>query len=339
MVADIPLQKELFKIRLNEPLYSEADNIKALPIPKGIYKGLVPSVIGNTIRINVGTDNMNLAVIHTANNFSITFQSVEEYVLDFTGHTQYPAWIVLEAIYTTSSETTGRIFVTTVTPSAELVKICKVLDSSLSLDLSIASRDFGLIPGTNIKAVSDTSSIGSDPRYARVDHVHQGVKSVQAGSNITIDALGNGDYRINATMTPTNSVPKVIVNGKYLASPQPRGSALSLTFDGTNSGFTLAKSDSGLITKPCIGVLVTDNPPTGSTIDVLVNGEANIAGAVFNPTVNNGDVGKAFYVSSIAGKLTISSSVNPMQRVGVIKQISGSDVICIINPSLDVFSF
>lgn len=338
MVADIVLQRELFKIRLNEPLYSEADNIKALPIPKGIYKGLVPTKVGNTIKLGVGTDNMNLAVIHTVNNFSITFHSIDEYTLDFTGHTQYPAWIVLEANYTTSADTTGRIFVTTVAPSLELVKICKVLNSNLDFDISIDSRDFGLIAGVDVKDVSNIVSAGSDPRYARVDHVHKGVRSVQAGTNISIDALGNGDYRINATVTPTSSVPKVIISGKYLASPKPKGTPLTLTWDGSNSGFTLAKADSNLIVRPCIGVLVTDNPSTGSTVDVLVNGEADITSAVFNTTITNGDVGKAFYVASVDGKLTISNSVNPMQRVGVIKQV-GASIICIINPSLDVFSF
>lgn len=330
MATEVILQKELFKVRLNEPLFSEAVNLKALAIAKGIYSGLVPSKVGNTIKIGIGSDPRNLAVVHTELGYSITFVSVDEYTIDFTGHTIYPVWIVLEAVYDTVNETSGRIFATA-NPQPWHVVICKVLNSNLDIDFD--TRTTGLLPGVGVKDVDSNNNDGIDNRYARVDHVHRGVKKIIAGNNITISpTTGVGEVTIASNITISNPT---VITGKILGSNFRYGTPLSLTYSAPNKGF-VPSSTTTLVDNPCIGVLITDQPANNTDVDVGILGQYNVHNSVFTSTITDAHIGKPMYIASgTSGRFTlIPPSV--MQRIGVIKDISGTDVICVINPSLDV---
>jgi hypothetical protein len=342
----ISLLDSLFFIRKNESLFSQADNTKLLPLQVGIYKGFVPSAIGsNKLRISIGSDDINLAVIKTDTGYSLTFKSVDQYDLDFTGHTVFPVYVVLEGSFDLVNPTSGRILtVSAVQPHH--VKICKVTGiSGGNVTFTVVEgvdRDVGLLPAVGVPlAVNDTANVGSSIRYARADHVHEGVHRIIAGSSkvVITPSSGLGDVTIDVNIAAVTEVPSVVTTSVYRDTVSaPRGTPVSYKKVGTNKG--VVRSDSAtLATFPCVGLLKTNNPTTGSSVDIVTNGEAVANIAVFNVAPSDSDIGKPVYVASGLGKLAFGAApaIGAVQRVGFIKDVVGSDVTITVSVSPDVF--
>lgn len=127
------MAEESVKLRFQEPFASDAINKKHTGIiPAGIYRGYEPNPQPN-FQLFVNTDgvsNDSAAVVETTTHYNLTIRTEQQLVLDFSGHTTFPVYVVLRAEYTFSphpfsGSTDSKVVTTQVTQPGD-VKICKV---------------------------------------------------------------------------------------------------------------------------------------------------------------------------------------------------------------------
>lgn len=197
-------------------------------------------------------------------------------------------------------------------------------------------RDIGLVGADSVAAISATGSAGVSRRYARGDHTHEGVRQIIAGTGISITPSGGkGVVTVSGAGGPV-IVDKVQTTAKFLESVTGvrYGTPLAFKFVGSSGCVRAVNSD--LHNFPCIGLLITDTPAVNAVVDIVLYGVFAVHNSVFSRTITNADIGKPVIVVS-TGRLVpdIISSGN-LQRVGVIKDISGVDIIVAVNPDLTV---
>lgn len=140
-MPSITLSNDYVKMRVLEPSVPRALNQRSLGLPRGVMLGFTPVV-------SPGNDVLTLAVDPVENFSLVKVGSTDERVnvdiftdqnlqLDFTGHTQWPVYVVASAVYTQGQVTQGRIEtrLTTATAPNE-VNICLVDKPAANLVVS-----------------------------------------------------------------------------------------------------------------------------------------------------------------------------------------------------------
>jgi hypothetical protein len=135
-MANFPLfqmAEESIKLRFQDPFASDSINKKSTGIvPAGIYRGYDANPQANfQLFINTdGVENDSVAVVETPTHYNLTVRTEQQLVLDFSGHTTFPVFVVLRGEYSFSAHpfggSTDAKVVTTAVPQAGDIKICKV---------------------------------------------------------------------------------------------------------------------------------------------------------------------------------------------------------------------
>lgn len=168
-MANFPLfqmAEESVKFRFQEPFGSQAANLKdAGIIPPGIFRGYEPNPQPNyQLFINTdGVNNDSVAAIETPTHYNLTIRTEQQLVLDFSGHTTFPVFVVLRGNYSLSphpfSGNTDAKIVTTQVIQPGDIRICSVTGigalNAPIVDVSLADRNGGylLTPGGNLARV------------------------------------------------------------------------------------------------------------------------------------------------------------------------------------------
>jgi hypothetical protein len=131
------MAEESVKFRFQEPFASDAINKKSTGIiPSGVYRGYDPNPQPNyQLFINTdGGSNDSVAVIETPTHYNLTIRTEQQLVLDFSGHTTFPVFVVLRANYSLtphpfSGATDAKLVTTQLVQSGD-VKLCQVTSIS-----------------------------------------------------------------------------------------------------------------------------------------------------------------------------------------------------------------
>lgn len=148
------VDKENIKIRWGERYVSAALNERMMGIPPGIYRGFNPVVVGNTVELQVNSemgDSVGCAESSGGNPGNLSVRVDSTVVMDFTGHTAFPVWILLETDFSVGSITTARFL----TKRSEEI-LATVGGSPAAVDLStvLAPLNLPVVPGTVSIAVT-----------------------------------------------------------------------------------------------------------------------------------------------------------------------------------------
>lgn len=165
-MANFPMfqmAEESVKFRFQEPFGSQAANLKSAGIiPPGLFRGYSPNPQPNyQLFINTdGSSGDSVGVVETTDHFSLTVRTEQQLVLDFSGHTTFPVFVVLRAEYSLSphpfSGNTDAKIVTTQLVLPGDIRICSVTGigalNAPIVDVSQADRNGGylLTPGGNL---------------------------------------------------------------------------------------------------------------------------------------------------------------------------------------------
>lgn len=183
-MANFPLfqmAEESVKFRFQEPFGSDAANKKSAGVtPIGIYRGYEPNPQPNyQLFVNTyGGSNDSVAVVETPTHYNLTIRTEQQLVLDFSGHTTFPVYVVLRANYSLSphpfSGNTDAKVVTTQTVSPGDIKICQVTGFSgtfpvvATLDSTTRDDVGGLVTQDEFSNRLKVA-IGTNPSYPGVN--------------------------------------------------------------------------------------------------------------------------------------------------------------------------
>lgn len=132
------LSRDNVKIRFLDPVPSQNINQRFMGLPRGVYVGYEPQVTPASPVLTLSTDaqlgfsSLKVGAASTAVQVDVfTNQSV---LLDFTGHTQFPVYVIARADYVQSFPTQGRILTRATGPvGPQEVGICVVNKSGPNL--------------------------------------------------------------------------------------------------------------------------------------------------------------------------------------------------------------
>jgi len=107
------LTPENVKMTFREPVVSEAVNLRMMGVPRGIYRGFIPSATPGSLVLTLGVDpvggysNLKVGTLANVQVDIFTEASIE---LDFAGHTRFPVYVIARASYAQGQVTQARVF-------------------------------------------------------------------------------------------------------------------------------------------------------------------------------------------------------------------------------------
>ena len=133
--------KDNVKVRFLEPTVSKSTNQRFLGLPRGVYVGFRPTVTSGSPILTLARDPRlgfsTLKVGASSVVVQVDVFTAQDVQINFTGHTQFPVFVIGRADYTTETPTQGRILTRATGPSGpQEVGICVVSKPGTDLVVS-----------------------------------------------------------------------------------------------------------------------------------------------------------------------------------------------------------
>ena len=177
--------KENVKARFLEESASLAIGQRHLGMPRGVYVGFIPVSTPGSRLLRLAIDPTHsfslLKTGSTDERANVDLYVSSDVVLDFTGHTVWPIYVMATATYTTGRATNGHIFTRATGPkNATEVLICVVSTSGANLVLTasyqtgtrqppiaFAEQRFGYMPTNAVNDLNSTTLTAAEIIAAR----------------------------------------------------------------------------------------------------------------------------------------------------------------------------
>ena len=198
------LSNDFVKVRFFEPDVPFALNQRWLGMPRGVYLGFDPTTVPGSRLLTLAVDaTQNFSLLKVPSSDEQVMVDVfagADVVLDFSGHTVWPVYVLASSTYQRVRPTQGKIF-TRATPANAVseITICKVnkvggnlvveTDAPVNRNqpIAFATQSYGYMPSASIENLDDTTAAVAEVISAR--------NSIDTGSHATL-----GD-RIDADMS------------------------------------------------------------------------------------------------------------------------------------------
>jgi len=161
------------KVRFEEASVPAALNTRWLGMPRGVYIGFIPQTAPGNMTLTLAIDpNHNFSLLKVGaqtEKVMVDIFTADPVLLNFTGHTQWPVYVVSRCDYVHGAPTQARIFARAL-PAAgpQEVLICKVDKPGANLVVTAASpgtkqppvafqgQAFGFMPGGSVEQIAST---------------------------------------------------------------------------------------------------------------------------------------------------------------------------------------
>jgi len=182
----VTLAKEFVKVRFLEPNAAEGINQRHLLMPRGVLLGFTPFVNPADLVLQLLPDVFqNFSMLKcgsTSERMHIDIFSADPILLDFTGHAQYPVYVLATADYQDGKATNGRIFTRTTPPTGvNEIMLCRVRRTGDDLEVDVdvptyrqppvafTGQPYGFMPGGSVSDLASVATTVAEIAAARVD--------------------------------------------------------------------------------------------------------------------------------------------------------------------------
>jgi hypothetical protein len=198
------------KMRFTEPVVSESLNSRFVAVPRGIHVGYLPKATTGSLTLELEPDPVHgfscLKVGAPTPAVQVDIFTSDTVELDFTGHLQFPVYVVARATYSQSSPAQGRIFTrSTGATGPQEITVCKVdkVGDDLSVDatvpanrhppLAFQTQAFGFMRGNATAEIAFAASVTAEIVAARDDIKNPGPPppSQRLADRLAIDLAGD----------------------------------------------------------------------------------------------------------------------------------------------------
>lgn len=176
--------KDCVRVRFLAPSLPDSMNRRFLGMPRGVYLGYTPYVAPGADVLQLLRDsNHGFSTLKVGSNtdpVQVDVFTAEDILLDFTGHTVWPVYVIAKATYTAGSSTNGTIFTRGTTASGlDEVLICRVNrpGNDLVVDVDIPTnrqppiafqgQKFGFMGQNAVGELSIANSVNAEVIAAR----------------------------------------------------------------------------------------------------------------------------------------------------------------------------
>ena len=140
------ISPENVAVRFRETRFTEAVNRRWYGLPRGVYVGWTPQVTPGSLVLTLATDTRlgfsSLKVGAQSTPVQVDVFTDSAVTLNFTGHTQFPVYVIARADYAAKAPTRGRVITrTTGAAGPQEINLCKVdlVSADLVVDVTVPS--------------------------------------------------------------------------------------------------------------------------------------------------------------------------------------------------------
>jgi len=291
-----PFTRDNVKVRFLEPTVSQSINQRFLGLPRGVYVGYIPQVTPGSLVLALAPDprlrfsTLKVGAASTAVQVDVfTGQSV---TLDFTGHAQFPVFVLARADYAPGAITQAQILTRLTGPiGPQEIGICVVDKPGVNLvvsttipgqrqpPLAFAGQAFGYMYGGATDDIAFAQTVTNEVINARIA-LATGLPAANLSARLALDFAGSYLAGILALRNVT-------VAGNAQIVPGFAGSAnVSASF----------------------GAITRQQPPA---LTIPAGGTETVEGAITAP-VDPNDENVCFIVDDTTGQRIVDSGNNPI---------------------------
>ena len=275
--------KDFVKVRFFAPATPMALGQRWLGMPRGVYLGFLPSVTPGSLNLSLNVEPNNgfslLKVGSSNQHAQVDIFTATSVVMNFTGHSQYPVYVIARAEVPIIGATKAKIFTrTTPATGPEEILICKVDMSGSDLIVDVTEPEnrhaptafqtqaFGYMPTnsvTNLAEASESVSEVIDARTSTYTGAHTDL-STRVNTDLSGEEMANRlGLRCNQVIGNSYSVAALAstVNVSGSMTSTGREFAPAMTIEAGGSG-----SIEGAITSSPRNMCFVINEATGERI-------------------------------------------------------------------------